>query len=367
VAVVAMAPALYRAALGGQRSDDLSAYVASGRVEHNVDAAVKTTFRADLLAPGGVADWDVLAPVLTLTHDDGTVVSEPVGLFVVPPSPMRHGAQGTTGRIDARDLTWILQNATLPDGYAVAAGAGYAAALRAVATEAGFAADRVTIPDSGATLPAAASWPPGTTRYQVMVDLARGCAYYAPYMDRHGLIVSRPMLELDRTTPARTYSSTDDAAELVGEIDDEPDLTRLCNRVTVRRLDPGPPALYASRTNADPDSPSSTVALGDRLGLPELVLARTIDEPTVADQAAADALAAAYLSQGSSYYRKLTLRTTPDPTAGMHDVLTLDIANPDGTVATDRWWRTGWSLGFSPRDGQGVMEHRLARVESYRG
>lgn len=371
--VVAMEPSVYRATLDGQLLDDVSAFVTNGRVVCNVDAETKLRFTCELLAGSGIADWDVLAPYLTLRYDDGTVVSEALGRYVVVPPPKRHTPAATFGRIDGRDLTWVLQRNVYAYGTSNAAGQDYGMLMREVVENGGFPAGRVSIPDAGVDTPDVLAWPPGTSRYEKLASLAKGVGWYVPWMDREGMITTRPMRELDQQTPTRAYSSVADAAEIVGEIDDEPDLTRLCNVVTVRKLDPSQPALKAVRKNENPASPSSTWALGEKFGSvhpvtgdPYFVLARVVDEPTIATQAEADALADAYLAQGGSFFRKLTLRTLPDATADVHDTVILDITNDDGIVASGLFWRTGWSIALHPTDGGGIMLHSLSRVEPYR-
>lgn len=351
--VVALVPTLYRCDSSGAVLADLTDLVTGGKVTCNLDAPQPLVFTATLRLPLALTPFvDYVQPWLQVGWADGTVIRAPIGFYAVPPPPKTHQSGYSLATIDGRDLTWLLASRTFRDGYSVGAGANLASALQSVVTGAGIT--RQTIPASSATAASAISWPPGTTRLKVANDLAAGLGWYDLSTDTAGYVTSQPALALDQVGVSAIYSSGA-GSRVVGQIDETPDLSRLANVVTVRRVQANSPTLSSTAVNSSPANPTSTAVIGE--------WARTFDEPGLADQVTADALARRYLSEGASYSRGLRLRTAPDPTAGVHDVVALEASNPDGVVATGAWWRRGWVLGFTPKDGP--MEHTLNRVEAY--
>lgn len=358
LAIVGIEAKLYRATRANVVQDDLSALVVSGKVSHNVDSDTQSWCDLALLDTTVLTPYvDWVRPELTLRYADGSVVTEQVGLFNVAPPTQEHERRVSTGTVDGRDATSLLLRDQFLDGYSVASGTNYVTAVRTVLTGAGFGAAQISIPPTTKTLPAAQSWEPGTTRLRVVNDLLDGIAYYRLSANRQGVLTSGDRLtSLAQASPATTYTSGT-GSTLVGKVSDQPDLSRFCNAVVVRKVTPNQATLYARARNDDPASPTGIPTIG-------LFARPPIDVPTLADQAAADDLAAAYLAEGGTYYRKLTVRTLPDPVFSANDVVGLDITGAGGrVVASGNWRRLTVVVGFSPRDA--VTVHTLARVEGY--
>src|SRR5690606_977996 len=104
----------------------------------------------------------------------------------------------------------------------------------------------------------------------------------------------------DSRTPDIEYTYGD--GFVLSPFTDEVEMTRFANRIIVVSDNPDiDPPIVAVATNADPDSPTSTVRLG-----------RTIVKEIrrdAADQSTAAAIAQHELELASSYYRRATLTT----------------------------------------------------------
>src|SRR5690606_3554116 len=100
--------------------------------------------------------------------------------------------------------------------------------------------------------------------------------------------------------PFRTVNDDD----LMAPIDARPTDTSVANIIIVIKDNPSEPPLTAIRRNDEPDSPTSTVSIGEN------VRVETIAE--MADQAAVDALADRLLAESRTFYQVASLRLLPD-------------------------------------------------------
>lgn len=126
--------------------------------------------------------------------------------------------------------------------------------------------------------------------------------------------------------------------------------------------DPAPetttkPPIVSRRYNDNASSPTSTVSLGRRWTRVETVT-------DIETQEQADEKANALLQESLSRYRKLTLRTFPDPRRSLYEIYDLDIVNRRGEVIADgHWYCRGWELGFTPASA--AMTHTCYRIDPW--
>lgn len=115
--------------------------------------------------------------------------------------------------------------------------------------------------------------------------------------------------------------------------------------------------IVAIAVNDDPASPTSTVSLGRRV-------VRTDYDAQIETQAQADERAAMLLQESLTRYRKITLKTFPDPRRGIGEIYGLDIRRDDGgIVAAGQWRCSGWDLPFGGAGG--VMSHTVYRIDPW--
>ncbi len=362
---IAMRPRLFTATKLNDLLDDVTESMIRGTVTLDLDSTgSKMTFKAEmrqnlLVRPLGT----FVAPFLELIYDDGTAVYEQVGLYVLIPAPAKHTPGGTVFQLDGRDLCWLLDANQTPVVVNDITGNDPIAQALTALNSTGYT--RHTIPLSGYAYPKMVSWPPGTSRLKRINDRMRTAGYYNLWFDRTGIALSRPYFDLATAQPAVTYTS-DAGTWVVPPIDDDPDMTRLCNRVVVLGGDPSQAPIKSVRVNDDQTSPTSWYNIGNpsQDPLQGNWITRTAEDSQIQTQAAADALAEEMLRNGSSYYRKLTLRTLPDPTRNPREVYALNITNDSGDVVADgNWWCSGWTLSLDASNP--VMVHNLNRVESF--
>lgn len=364
IGAVSVTTQLYRANRNGTLLEDLSelATIGSGKITHSIDAEPKLSLALDLPKKAGVrsfADW--LVPILTCRWADGTVETGWMGQYVIVPGPLTHDSGSSRGSIEARDATYLLKLATYPRGKNFAAGLLYTDVITEVLESVGFT--RIAIPPSDKVLPSRFNVKPGVSKLEVVNKLLEAIGYYSLSADLLGYLVSKPIpASLVNEEPAASYGPDDLTADPIRE---DPDMDRFCNVVVVRRIQSGKSTIYAVARNDNPASQSSTVALagGPEAGF-KVEYTRTIDDNDIINDDAAQAIADGYLAEGQSFYRRLTIKTYPTPDLGLHDVVSLNVSNPDGEISAGSWLRQGWEVGFSAASASVI--HSLGRVEDFR-
>lgn len=325
----------------------------------NENTNPKRTATIETDYPGDFTPFtDFLMPHMTITDPEGNSVSGPQGIYMVMPSSSITNAGGLSGTIECRDLSQIFVMDT-SESFTVPAGTDRGDAIREQALEMGFAPDRVQIPSFGVIQEDIRVWDPGTTAMQYLTDLASGSNWYTPWFDNRGRLVSAPYRPLTDIPPSWIYTNDndEDAADIEGEIREEPDWNRLANKVIVRRIgDQDNPTISYTATNNNPGSPASFANLG-------VWITKILDNPDLVDEAAAKVQADQLLSESASHYRKLTLPSFPVIDADLHQAVGLEIVVEGQEVYTGTFWRTGYTLTL---DGsQTSFSQNLARVEAW--
>jgi hypothetical protein len=355
VGSVQLTPKLYRATIDGERREDISAIVRSGKVTYDQDRETQMSFACVVSDPSAVEPYqDFLAPELTLTYPDGHVVTEPLGLYAVAPPRRDASPQQTKGTLDGRDLGWILSSATVASPYTIAAGSNCMDAVAALIASVGIT--RYSLPATAHVFDADTTWPPGTRKLRIASDILGGIGMYVLYMRRDGWLTTMPRRTLIEAEPAVRYATPAESyVRVVRSQILEPDVSRIYNTITVMRDDPTKATIYATAINDDPESPVSTTSTGLALAPPEPIRVQTLSSQTEAD-----ALARSLLEEAAAVYTKLTLTTSPDPSRNPHEVYELAVSNAAGDVAAGKWWCSGWQIGFTPADGP--MIHELNKL-----
>jgi hypothetical protein len=363
-------PALFTANMQNQLYDDISADLMDGTVAYDQDLdGAKMRLDARMKTKRSVrAMADFVAPFLRVIYEDGTQDYEQVGLFALLPAPAEHWPGrsvtpwelgGTFQELAGVDLCWLLDADQSAGPVTMAESANVIA--DAIADLALGGITRVRIPPSTYTAPKDYTWPPGTSRLQRVNERLMMASYYTIVFDRHGIAMSLPYNDLADVEPAVTYSGAS-GSRIVPPINDEPDITRLCNRVIVIGTDPAVEPIYAVHENTDPLSPVSPYNLSGDPNRP-LWITRREERPELQDQSACDALADELIRSGASYYRTLRIQTLPDPYRQPREIYALDITNPDGVVADGKWRANGWEL---PLDWSNpVMTHFVGREQPF--
>jgi hypothetical protein len=356
---------LFTATKNNQLLDEITTSMIKGQVALDLDSqGSKMTFKADMRKSIDVRPLGTfVAPFVGVTYADGSSVYEQVGLFVLIPAPASHLPGGTIQSLDGRDLCWLLDANQTPITVNDTIGTDPIASVLTALNSTGYR--RHNIPLSSTVYTKHVSFGPGTSRLKRINERLKTASYYNLWFDRKGIAVSVPYYDLATAEPAVTYSSAN-GSQVVPPISDEPDMTRLANRVVVLGGDPSLSPIKSVRENGDQTSPTSWYNIGNPTQDPTQGnwITRTVEDSTIQTQAQADAMSEELLRNGSSYYRKLTLRTLPDPSRNPREVYELDITNRAGDVIADgKWWCSGWTLSLDANNP--VMIHNLNRVEAF--
>lgn len=344
-----------RRTIANQFLEDVTPAFLGGSIEANNDRDVfrTATFTVDANAVddrGNAVTIDPLADHIAVYMDllvDGSyTLGLPMGLFALNVPRKRFEPSGETWEVSASDNGIHLMEATTTASYTVAASQNYLTGTNAVRDILDAFGLSHALPSTTLTLPVARTWPAGTPWLRVVNDLLHAAGMYSLWFDASGTARTRSYDDLSTRTPDVTYTGDD---FVLIPITEEAETTRLANQVVAVVDDPSRAVLTSVKTNADPDSPISTVSLG-----------RTITKvlnADAADQATLDAIAENYLRDEAGLYRRATLLTSIDPRRDAHEVYELTV---DGVYAAERWWARNWRVQLSIG---AQHQHTLGKVE----
>lgn len=321
-----------------------------GEVTFNNDMEFKRQARFGVIRPEGLAMLgDFLAPELVLTDADGTEVVIPLGNFVVVDISATTGSAVTTGAVTGRDITYLLARSTLPEEVVAPAGTNPAAMARQIIAEWGVPNDMILIPPSTLTLSSEMRWPPGESRLTVANDLLSAANMLHCWTDGLGRITTDYQMSLDEKQPVAVFGTEPGQIRVLPGVSTSPDLSRLRNRVTVRKVVPNEPTISYTATVTDESSPVHPDRLAERLGsaTPVIFAGDPFEDHTLQNEAQARTRAESLLSEGASYYQRLRVETLIDPNPDGHQVIELDIRDGDYQHYSGRWWRRTWSIRLS--------------------
>lgn len=320
---------------------DVTESVTAAQVDGNNDRAVFSTARFSILPESGINPLaDHIAPLMRLLVDGSYWYEEQFGLFALTVPDKTRTPAAEVWDVSANDLTIRLMERTLTAAHTVASGANYVSGTGGVRALLDAVGLRHAIPGTSLTLPADRTWAIGTPYLTVVNDLLQACNMYTCWATRDGTIVSRVTDTLATRTPDATYTVND---FVLSPIKEQVEMARFANQVVIVSEDANSGLITSVATNADPDSPTSTVSLGH-------TITKTIRR-SVADQTTANAIAAAELQEAGSLYRRATLSLQPDPRRWAHEVISFE---------GEKWWVRSWSL---PLRYDARMSMTVAKVE----
>lgn len=329
-------------------------YPVQGSIAFNQNTSTKRTLSLTVNEPQVFRAYrDFLVPILTLTDPTGQSRSRRMGHYVALQPRGTITPARRSGTIKAKGIEHLLELDTLDGGLAVPAGTDPGAAARDIALGGGFLPSQLNLPDIGEVLVSEMYFDPGTTRLAAINDLYNAGAWYTVWSTGEGILMSMPYQNLQEVAATVRYSTHEGMIRLLGAIEDDPDITRIRNRVTVRNIAPESEPIYATAEITNPAHPLHR----DHIGI---VIAETVDDPDMTSPQAALQRAQGLLSEGASYYRKLTIKTVLDLDAEAHQVIELDVPD-DLEELTGRWWRQAWSVEL--RGAQAITTHEINRVE----
>lgn len=308
-------------------------------VENNVNRAIKRDLRSLVLAPDDAAAVNPVAdrvrPKMVLQNGDEL----PWGVFLFVDGSEAPQSAGTWFTGALLDQSFILDQ-PLAQSVGYALGQSISAAISDLFAGAGIV-DYFVEPGSW-TVAEPIAWPAGTSRLQVMNDLAAMAGCYSVFFDNAGQGRVEAVPDLATATPAVTYLYGGNIYN--GSLLMTDNLLSSPNRYIVidsSALD----APIVGSYDVPAAAPHSEANRG-------FVVATVITANGLGTQAAANARAAAAAAQDAADYTWVSFSSAPDP---RHD--TFDVIDLLGVRYREQRWSTRLEEGA-------VMAHDLRRVYS---
>lgn len=339
---------LWIADIDNQLITDISAYLVDGAIDLNLDRAVKLAAQFAIRNPSMIAPYtDFLAPFFRKTFDDGRDDEYmQVGLFATKVAPGSYSPNDAVATFEGSDLTWIMATSYYTDAFNVAPGTNYvtgATGINGAITASGI--NRYNLPATTEVTPSAQSYAVGTSRLERANTMIDQLGWYHLGMDLDGKISTPGAPQnLASKEPWRTLTDSD----LKSAVDVQPSGMEIANVVLVVNDDAAAAPLHATARNDDPQSPTSTVAIGRSIMRLEKVTGSTT-------QAALDSLASRLLAESRTYYRTAKITLLHDPTALIaHQTVCLTLTGEQEALS-GLWWVRTATLGLTP-DKPTVLE-----------
>jgi hypothetical protein len=341
--------AMYRSDAKNIWLEDISDIIEGGQI--SIDAtqeASKMAFTGTLLERGRLSyyrDW--IAPVMTIRTPDpeglGTIrQTEQLGLYMYLPPTFDADQRNVIENIDARGPIWKM--ATSGPGYAYAIATGQNVGIR-MENVCDLAKVRHAIQTTSETQPKRRTWPWNATWLQIFNDLAKSIGFVPAFEDRVGRVRTHRFRKLHQVPPARTIRSA--FGDVYETIRITPDYSKICNHVVVVGNDPkkNDAEIFHKIKNNDPDSPTSTIALGtpnDDGSITETVISVFEEDPNLEKAQAVIDRAEYIMDHGSSTIFKMDVVTVPFIDWTIGDTMKCEIYTDEGeevAVGTWRWDR----------------------------
>lgn len=304
-----------------------------------------------------VPNFGWVAPVQTITYEDGTSETSQLGLYrLVQPSEEFDG-QSVEVTMKGFDVGVLVSDRTLESEVYLTPGVKYVDYIRDYLDLLGM---RHSIPDRPGVVPVSGwSEKVGVSWSVFLNQLCSFVGLYSLCADQTGTMIAVPIPSgTGAIEPSHTYVIGDNST-VVDDLKFDPKFESVFNQVIVIRDDPslGSP-LVAVRNFDDPDSPISTVNLG--------VKSKPYIVQGAADQSALESLADKYILDRTMYVNGV-IETLPSLKHVPHEVVYLDLsAMPDvpGAMKYDgRYYVKGVSYDLMSTSGTMIIEIR--RVEYF--
>lgn len=274
----------------------------------------------------------------------------PMGVFLLAtPGQTTDENQVVTREVEAYDQLLVLHQDKVEDRTTVASGTAYTTAISDLLNSTD-GIGTTNIAPSIVTLPTSRDWAPGTSKLQIVNDLLAAINYESLFFDEDGVAVGRPYTAPANRASEYTYAD-DETSIMASETTNTIDLYDVPNKWVRVVSDPDRPALSSSYTNADPTSPTSTIARGRTI----VDFESGID---AADQPSLDLIVLSVAIEASQIYQIFEFSTALNPLHSHSDVYTVQFSE----LGIDaKFGETEWSMPLKPGE---MMSHRARRVVS---
>lgn len=307
-------------------------------VANNIHATIKRTLTVGP-KPGEIDQLDPLTarirPVMTV---GGTEYN--LGVFMFADASHVRWSYGTVPDATMVDQSLIVDQA-LPNSYGAAVGTSVKTLIEDL-----LAATGINVFDIGvdATVSSPMAWPPGTSRMQVINQLAATAGGYSLFFNNDGCacVIEAP----DIDSPTATYTSTSPRV-LIGSIIESNDALDAPNQfIVISQTGDGSSGSAVGVYDVPDAADHSAASRG-------FVVAKVLPVTGLTTDTAAAARAKAWGKQSASNYEWVSFGSHLDPRHDTFDVVSFNVGS--GAVV---YREQGWTMALEPG---GMMTHDLRR------
>lgn len=310
-------------------------------VWHERDVLVPETTEIDYLT-------DRIKPHMEIRMRDGNWIEFPLGVFLLS-TPTRHDeVNGVYRDIEAYDGLIILDDDKFTSRYNIKAGTKYTKAVEDILRGAGIT--DFNIADKSDTLKNDKEFKIGTSKLEAINELLSAINYTPIWVDANGYFTAYQYVSPADRREDYTYAD-DELSIIYNGMEEELDLTETANSWVVTQSNPEKEPLVSTKTNDNPDSPTSTVNMGRTI-----VDFREVDD--IADQATLDAYVERIAFEASQVFGKVKFTTALMPFHEYSDVLHVKY---DALKIDYKFSETNWTMKL---EAGGEMTHEVRRVVS---
>lgn len=186
----------------------------------------------------------------------------------------------------------------------------------------------------------------------ILTEMSEAIGYYSPFFDLSGLFRAQPYTDLATATPDLVLSAGPGGIVLPS-IDEEPDLSRIANRVMVRPSNAQGVSTFATAdaNKIFPGHPLSQAQIG-------FYIDEYIDDPVAGSRAALAKRARAELSESLSWYEAIDVPSLAWPVHDPFDLVGVDVTGDAQLGATQIYHQRRHTLDLFTGD----MARNLRRV-----
>lgn len=321
--------------------------VQEAEVSMSAFADIKRAARVRIKDDTGI-DWlnDRIQPFVLFEMTEGGWIEYPTGIFLLS-SPQRKEDSGSIYRdVECYDGLQVLLDDKVDSRYMIAQGTKYTLAINNMLAGAGISKGQIT--PSNAVLATDREWEIGTPKLYIINELLKEINYTSLWCDEWGYYVATPyILPIDRQIE---YEYADNELSVLYDgVTEELDLFNVPNKWITTQSNAETNPLTSIYTNANPDSPTSTVSRS-----------RTIVDfrkvSNIADQTALDDYTRRIAYDASQVFGYLEFETAIMPFHSYMDMLQIRYSK---LSIDNRYVETNWTISMRI---DGRMKHRARRV-----
>jgi hypothetical protein len=290
---------------------------------------------------------DRIQPFMQVQMKDGNWIEFPLGVFILSTPTRRDEVSGVYREIEAYDGLVVLNEDKFTSRYFISGGKKYTDAVEDILDSAGIR--KYNIQESSKTIASAGiEFKIGTSKLEAVNFLLSALNYTPLWVDAVGYYTASVYVSpADRAVDYGYYD--DELSVTYNGMEEELDLYNIPNSWVVTQSNPEKTPLVAKKTNADPESQTSTVNVGRNI-----VDFREVDD--IADQTTLNAYVERIAFESSQVFGKLKFKTAVMPFHEYQDVIHVKY---DALKIDDKFSETAWTMKLV---AGGEMEHEVRKV-----